>query len=191
MPKYRLGRSRDAQMEDTDLLPSIKVIRFRFLQGWRTAHRAREDVITRLFQQKPGTQLFFFRKIPSPAAQVSQEVLLFSNKSLVCSFSSFEKPHHRLGSLPGRSGSVESISLVAGCWCGRSTLWVVIGAVSQFTLGQSCRRTGRNHVNEWIGLESSTEVETYGYPVERPRSGGSAFGSRPPIPSSGRRVDNP
>jgi len=30
---------------------------------------------------------------------------LFFNKSLVRNFSSFERPHHRLGSLPGPPGS--------------------------------------------------------------------------------------
>jgi hypothetical protein len=45
--------------------------------------------------------------------------------------------------------------------------------------------------HERIALESSTEIETYGYPVARPRSGGSAVGSRPPIPSSGGKSRQP
>jgi hypothetical protein len=38
--------------------------------------------------------------------EISQAALLFFNKSLVCSFSSFQKPHHRPGSLPDRAGFV-------------------------------------------------------------------------------------
>jgi len=73
-------------MEDTDLLPSIKVIRFRFLQGWRAAHRAREEVITRLFQQKPGTQLFFFRKSHRQPRKFLKRSCCFPTKAWYAAF---------------------------------------------------------------------------------------------------------
>jgi hypothetical protein len=51
------------------------------------------------FQQKSGTQLFFIRMTSalgrsSPGPRTHG---LFVNKCLVCRFSSFERPQHRLG----------------------------------------------------------------------------------------------
>ena len=47
-----------------------------------------------VFQQKPGMQLFFFRKTSPSVPEDCKAARLFFNKSLVCSFSSFEKTDH-------------------------------------------------------------------------------------------------
>ena len=56
-----------------------------------------------VFQEKPGTQLFFFRKTSSSAQKFLKRSSLYFNKSQVCSFSSFEKHHHRPGRLSSRA----------------------------------------------------------------------------------------
>jgi hypothetical protein len=73
-----------------------------------------------VLQQKPGMQLFFFRK-PSSAARKSPG--------------------------PGRLCLIDIA-------CSRPLV-----RMSQHTLGQSCRRTGRNHVNELVDMKASGQHE--------------------------------
>jgi hypothetical protein len=105
MSKSPMDRCHDGPMEDIDLLPSYRGDLISLLI--RTVYSASSsgDVATRLFRQKPGMQLFFFRKTSSSALKSLKRPRLFFDKSLVYSFSSFEKSHHRLGKLPGRPGS--------------------------------------------------------------------------------------
>jgi hypothetical protein len=63
MSKCPLDRCHDGIMEDIDLLPSYRTDLISLLIRMVYSASSSGDVATRLFQQKPGTQLFFFEKL--------------------------------------------------------------------------------------------------------------------------------
>ena len=80
MSKSPMDRCHDGPMEDIDLLPSYRGDLISLLI--RTVYSASSsgDVATRLFRQKPGMQLFFFRKTSSSALKSLKRPRLFFDK---------------------------------------------------------------------------------------------------------------
>ena len=134
MSKCLMDRCHDPRLEDTDPLPSIKVIRFRFLYGWFAANRPREEVIARVFRQKPGTQLFFFRKTSPSALKLPGGPPVFRQKPGTQFF------FFRKTSLSTRKSSRPAQLRLIDIVCSKilvqalDSLDIAMGGVSQFAL---------------------------------------------------------